>query len=196
VTERPSERDRERGTDGLSAHGASWLAWSLAGLTLAIFVASIPLWDLARAAHVPSSWGANLSVGGLLGGLLFLAFPLVGALIASRRPKNAIGWLCLSIGLLWTLSGMLDYYSFYGVARPGSVPFPVGMAGINNWLWVPEVGLLGTYLLLLFPDGKLPSRRWRSLTWLSGAVILVLSVGVMLAPDRLQNLGGRVTHSS
>jgi hypothetical protein len=120
----------------------------------------------------------------------------VGALIASRRPKNAIGWLCLSIGLLWTLSGMLDYYSFYGVARPGSVPFPVGMAGINNWLWVPEVGLLGTYLLLLFPDGKLPSRRWRSLTWLSGAVILVLSVGVMLAPDRLQNLGGRVTHSS
>jgi hypothetical protein len=157
---------------------------------LAMFVAIIPLWFLARGAHVPSSWRADLSVGGLLGGALFLAFPLVGALIASRRPKNAVGWLCLAIGLLWTLSGMLDYYSYYGAANPGSVPFPIAMAGISNWVWVPAVGLLGTYVLLLFPDGRLPSRRWRPLAWLSGAVIFLLSIGVMLAPGRLQNLGG------
>ena len=119
-----------------------------------------------------------------------MAFPLVGVLIASRRPKNAIGWLCLAIGLLWTLSGMLDYYGYYGAATPGSVPFPVVAAGISNWIWVPAVGLLGTYVLLLFPDGRLPSRRWRPLAWLSGAVILLLSVGVMLAPGRLDNLAG------
>ena len=54
---------------------------------------------------------------------------------------------------------MSDSYSLYGVAQPGSVPFPVRMTGLNNWLWVPAVGFVGTYLLLLFPDGKLPSRR-------------------------------------
>ena len=87
----------------------------------------------------------------------------MGALIASRRPNNPIGWLFLTVGLLWTLSGMLDYYSVYGVAQPNVVPFAVLVAGINTWLWVPSVGLLGTYLLLLLPDGRLPSRRWRPL---------------------------------
>jgi hypothetical protein len=155
-----------------------------------MFVATIPLWFLARSADLPSRWAADVSVTGLVGGALFLAFPLVGALIASRRPKNAVGWLCLAIGLLWTLGGMADYYGYYGAATPGSVPFPVAMAGISNWIWVPAVGLLGTYVLLLFPDGRLPSRRWRPLAWLSGAVIVLLSVAVLLAPGRLDNLRG------
>jgi hypothetical protein len=160
-----------------------------------MFVATIPLWFLARSADLPSNWRADLGVGGLVGGVLFLAFPLVGALIASRRPKNAVGWLCLAVGLLWALSGVFDYYSYYGAATPGSVPFPVVMAGISDWIWVPAVGLLGTYVLLLFPDGRLPSRRWRPLAWLSGAVILLLSFGVMLAPGPLDNLGGCATRS-
>jgi hypothetical protein len=174
----------------MSHRAAAWLAWSLAGLTLAMFVATIPLWFLARGADLPSSWRADVSVGGLVGGALFLAFPLVGAQIASKRPKNAVGWLCLAVGLMWTLIGMLDYYSYYGAATPGSVPFPVEAAGISDWIWVPAMGLLGTYVLLLFPDGRLPSRRWRPLAWLSGAVILLLSVDVMLAPGRLGNLAG------
>ena len=167
-----------------------WLAWSLAGLTLAMFLAAIPLWFLARGADLPSGWNADVSVGGLAGGVLFLAFPLVGALIASRRPENAVGWLCLAVGMMFTLAGVFDYYGYYGAATPGSVPFPVAMAGMSDWIWVPAIGLLGTYILLLFPDGRLPSRRWRPLAWLSGAVILLLSLGVMLAPGRLGNLGG------
>ncbi len=157
---------------------------------MVMFVATIPLWFLARGADLPSSWRADLGVGSLLGGALFLAFPLVGALIASKRPENAVGWLCLVVGLIWTLIGVLEYYSYYGAATPGSVPFPVAMAGISDWMWVPAMGLLGTYVLLLFPDGRLPSRRWRPLAWLSGAVILLLSVCVMLAPGRLGNLAG------
>jgi hypothetical protein len=155
-----------------------------------MFVATVPLWFLARGADFPSSWRADVGVGGLVGGAFFLAFPLVGALIAAKRPKNAVGWLCLAVGLLWSLSGVFDYYGYYGAAAPGSVPFPVVAAGISDWIWVPAVGLLGTYVLLLFPDGRLPSRRWRPLGWLSGAVILLLSVGVMLAPGPLDNLGG------
>jgi hypothetical protein len=155
-----------------------------------MFVASIPLWFLARGADLPKSWRADVGVGGLVGGALFLAFPLVGALIASKRPKNAVGWLCLAVGLLWMLIGVFDYYSYYGAATPGSVPFPIAMAGISDWLWVPAIGLLGTYVLLLFPDGRLLSRRWRPVAWLSGAVIFLLSFGVMLAPGRLGNLAG------
>jgi len=155
-----------------------------------MFVASVPLLVLARSAQIPSSWEANLTVGDLLGGVIFLIFPLVGALIASRRPRNAIGWILLAEGLLWMFLGMTDYYGLYGVARPDSVPFPVGVAAVNNFMWVPAVGLLGTYVFLLFPDGRLPSRRWRPLAWLSGTVIVLVSVLVGLTPGGLQNLGG------
>jgi hypothetical protein len=55
---------------------------------------------------------------------------------------------------------------------------------------VPTVGLIGIYLLLLFPDGRLPSRRWRLLAWLAGAVIAVESLAVFLTPGSLQDLGG------
>jgi hypothetical protein len=167
-----------------------WLAWLLGALCVAMFVADIALLVVARSADVPGSWGADLTVGGLLVFVPFLAFPLVGALISSRRHRNPVGWICLTDGLLWMFIGVTDHYSVYGVAKPGSVPFPVVVAGINNWLWVPAVGLLGTYLLLLFPDGRLPSRRWRPLAWLCGALIVSASVGVMLSPGPLQNLGG------
>jgi hypothetical protein len=59
-----------------------------------------------RSAQVPSNWDAERGVGDLLASitfLSFLAFPLVGALIASRRPHNPIGWICLADGLLWML---------------------------------------------------------------------------------------------
>src|ERR687889_827406 len=174
----------------MSTRPSAWLAWSLGGLSLVMFVASFVLYFLLLTAQVPGSRGADLSVGALLGGGLFLVFPLVGALIASGCPENAIGWICLAVGLLWMLTNMFDYYSIYGVASPGSVPFPVVVAGINNWLWVPAVGLLGTYLLLLFPDGRLPSSRWRPLAWLSGAILVLASVGVMLSPGPLEHLGG------
>jgi hypothetical protein len=168
----------------------AWLAWSLAVLSVAMFLISVVLRLLARSAPVPVSWGADLTIAGLLVYVPFLAFPVVGALISFRRPRNPVGWICLADGLLWTFIGMSDNYGVYGVAKPGSVPLPVVVAGINNWLWVPAVGLLGTYLLLLFPDGRLPSRRWRPLAWLCGAVLVLASVGVMLSPGPLEHLGG------
>lgn len=174
----------------MSWRRASLLAWSLAVASMAVYLAGIPLLVLARSADVPGSWGADLSVVGLVGGAIFLVFPLVGALIAARRPGNPIGWLLLIPGLFWTLNGTLNYYTVYGVASPGSVPLPVIVAGINNWLWVPFVGLLGTFVFLLFPDGMLPSRRWRPLAWLSGVVIVLASVMVLLAPEPMQGLGG------
>jgi hypothetical protein len=174
----------------MSTRAASWLAWSLAALCVAMFVASVALYLLARSAPVPSSWGASQTVSGMLLFMPFLAFPVVGALIASRRPHNPIGWICLAVGLVWMLIVLTDSYTVYGVASPGSVPFPVGIYALSAWLWVPAVGLVGTYLLLLFPDGRLPSRRWRPLAWLSGAVMVLASLGITFSPEPLQGLEG------
>ena len=82
-------------------------------------------------------------------------------------------------------------YSAYGLVRPGSVQFPVTInALLYAWLWVPTVGLVGIYMVLLFPDGRLPSKRWRTLAWLAGAVIVLESVAVFLTPGPLDGLGG------
>jgi hypothetical protein len=135
--------------------------------------------------------GAWSTAGDALIFMTFLAFPLVGALTASRRPRNPIGWICLTVGLLWMLMIVGEEYSAYGLAVPGSVPFPVTIFALTYaWLWAPAVGLLGTYLILLFPDGKLPSGRWRPLALISGAVIVVESITVFLTPGPLDGLGG------
>jgi hypothetical protein len=175
----------------VSTRRVSWLAWSLAGLSVAVFVPLVVLYVLARSAQSPGNWVTVGTVSGMVSFLPFLAFPLVGALVASRRPRNPIGWICLADGLLWMLLSMTDSYSIYGVAKPGSVPFPIAIGTLGNqWLWVPTVGLLGIYLLLLFPDGRLPSRRWRALAWLSGALLVLESLTEGLAPGPLENQGG------
>jgi signal transduction histidine kinase len=172
----------------VSPRVATWLAWSLAAFCVAMSIAMLALYALLQSAQEPSSLGTRLTLIDLLIGVPILAFPLVGALVASRRPHNPIGWICLVSGFLFLLLGVTDYYSAYGVAQPGSVPFLVGIASLGNWLWVPAVGLFATYLILLFPDGRLPSRRWRPLAWLSGAVIVVLSVSFGLAPGPVASL--------
>jgi hypothetical protein len=182
----------------MSRRTASWLAWSLAALSMVMFLASVAFFVLTRAAQTEahSSLVTSRSIIDLLVlSVPFLAFPLVGALIASRRPHNPIGWICQAFGLLWMLLGLFDYYGVYGIANPDTVPFPVVIYALAYWLWLPTVGLLAIYLLLLFPDGRLPSRRWRSLAWLSGVVLVLASVGGMLSPGPLDNLGGCATRS-
>jgi hypothetical protein len=175
----------------MSTRAAAWLAWALAGLSVAMFVANVVLYFLTRSVQPPSSWGTAGVSGVLIFGVPFLAFPIVGALIASRRPKNPIGWICLAAGIFWMLANLSSGYGMYGLlARPGSVPFPAAIGSLGGWMWAPALGLMGTYLILLFPDGRLPSRRWRPLAWLSGAVIVLVSLSTALTPGRLPDLGG------
>ena len=162
----------------MSARTGAWLAWSLAALSVMMFVAAIALHVLARSVDSPGEWSTLGAVGRVLSFLPFLAFPLVGALVASRRPRNWVGWILLADGLLWTFGSLLDSYRVYGLARPGSVPFSGAVHALGQWLWVPAVGLFAVYLILLFPDGRLPSRRWRPLAWFSGAVMVLLSAGI------------------
>ena len=173
----------------MSRRTAAWLAWSLAGLSLAMAAASVALYIATRSVQLPSSWGTGGDSAVLIFLLPFLAFPMVGALIASSRPKNPIGWICLAVGIFWMLMLISTSYGMYGlVVRPGSVPFPATIGWLGEWMWAPAVGLLGIYLILLFPDGRLPSRRWRPLAWLSGAVIILLSAGFALSPGPMDTL--------
>jgi hypothetical protein len=174
----------------MSPRAASWLAWSLAGLSFAMFAVGVVLYVLLRSGPVPSNLIAGRTVIDVLNSVPVLAFPVVGALIASRRPKNPIGWICLADGFLWMFLSVIDYYGVYGLARPGSVPLPVVIYALAQWLWVPTVGLLAIYLVLLFPDGGLPSRRWRPLAWFSGVVIVSESVAQGLIPGPLPDFGG------
>jgi hypothetical protein len=106
VTEGAKKQDRV--AEGINIRFAAWIAWSLAALSVAMFVAGGMLYVLAHPVQFPVIWG------------LFLAFPIVGALVASRRPENPIGWICLASSLLLMLFAVTDNYSDYGVARPGS----------------------------------------------------------------------------
>jgi hypothetical protein len=165
----------------LRTRASAWLAWSLAGLSVGIFLASVVLYVLVRSSQEGPSTSGALSE--LLILVSFLAFPIVGALIASRHPKNPVGWICLAIGLFWMLI-------FLGDSIPGTGPYPVTTDALTQATWIPPVGLLGIYLILLFPDGKLPSRRWRPLAWLSGMVMVLASLGITFAPGPLEEHPG------
>jgi hypothetical protein len=152
---------------------------------LALLAARVVLLFLNRATTLATGgWGTANYAFILV--VVILAFALVGALISSRLPTNPIGWICLAIGLILALEAVADGYHVYALqTRPGSLPGGEYMAWLGNWTWAPPVFLIGTFMVLLFPDGRLPSRRWRAVAWFS--VVALISVGLSYAflPGRL-----------
>ena len=119
---------------------------------------------------------SSLDVFNLLGLPAILAFSVVGALIARRRPENAVGWILCVVGLCFALAGFAGEYSTYAlITEPGALPAGDVMAWLGAWIWPPAIILVFVFLLLLFPDGRLPSRRWKPVAWL-GVVALVITV--------------------
>jgi len=163
---------------------ASRLAWALFVLCVVYLGAGVVLLVLYGNYSSGSTWGtANMN---FIFPVVIMAFALVGALVASRLPANPIGWICLVIGLVLSLAAITGEYNVFALqTRPGSLPGGEYMAWLTNWLWVPAVVLIGTFLVLLFPDGRLPSRRWRALAWLSGGVLISAIASEALSPGRL-----------
>ena len=122
--------------------------------------------------------------------VLALAFPTVGAIIASRRPGNAVGWIFLTIGLCGGAEVFTVEYGIYAlVTNPGSLPAGVIATWIGTWVWLPSVTLTITFLLLLFPHGRLLSPRWRPVAWLAAALTLAGVLLLALAPWDLLDPG-------
>jgi hypothetical protein len=112
----------------------------------------------------------------------FMAFPVIGALVAARHPRNAIGWLFLGVGILVGLLGLGSAYARYGlVLHPEKHLFGTTLAAwLESWLWLPLLGTIPTFLFLLFPTGRPPSRRWVPLAWFMGIHIALITVLSML----------------
>jgi hypothetical protein len=173
----------------MSTRATSWLAWSLAALSVVLFLAAVVLQIATLPVRSPGTWGTGGISTPLWAIVPFLPFPIVGALIASRRPGNPIGWICLAAGLTWMLGMVSGSYAPYGLrmARPGSVPFPGAVGQLSEFL-PPTAILLGTLLILLFPDGRLPSKRWRPVAFFCGAVITANIVLGFLVPGPLSEV--------
>ena len=160
---------------------ASRLAWVLFGAVVLELALGIILEILL--AQETDKAGLTLGEIGFL--LSFILFPFIGVLLASRRPDNALGWLMLAIGIFAfePISGYGEYAIATG--RPGGAL----AVAISAWTWVPTVGLAGTFLLLLFPDGHLPSPRWRWFAWVIAIGMGLVALAVTLGSETLVDNG-------
>ena len=119
-----------------------------------------------------------------------LCFPAVGALIASRQSRNAFGWVMLGVGLVMGLGSLLEIYTYLALdVRPGSLPRPDVALALSEPMWVPPIGLMGTFLILLFPDGQLPSPRWRPWAWFCVMAMVLSFVAILIQPGSFAESG-------
>jgi hypothetical protein len=111
-------------------------------------------------------------------------FSTVGAVIASRRPHNPVGWLFCAAGLEFAVVAFTAEYAVYAVlTRPGSLLGPEA-AWVESWIW-PSVLATLACAILLFPDGRLLSSRWRPAVWVAGIGLPMAAVGFALSPGPL-----------
>jgi signal transduction histidine kinase len=120
----------------------------------------------------------------------FTTFPIVGYVLASRRPDNNVSWVMLGIGAALGLDAFLNSYAAYAIhGGGGGVTVGAAIAAIDSPMWVPIVALTATFLILLFPDGHLPSPRWRWFAWLLGASLVIVFLAILLSPGPMQDSG-------
>jgi hypothetical protein len=153
----------------MSPRAASRLAWAMWAVGVAGFLAYVALETIVGSRDISGTWfNAQEALGAL-------AFPTVGAIVASRRSDNRLGWLLLGIGLSFGLSAVGG--ALTDVTVPRSETWQWG-TWLQTWTWVFGWTAMITFLLLLFPEGHLPSKRWRWVGWLAGAAIVLGHVGV------------------
>jgi PAS domain S-box-containing protein len=189
MTTGAGEESFERGVARLSPRATALLARCLCAVSLTLTVLGLFLLVVSRSpVGVPVYAGAPVYDYWLETTVIAISFSTVGAIITPRLPpQNPIGWIFCSIGVI---AGVRLFVSEYAIvtllAEPSSVPamLPGGevMAWISSWLWVSFIGLF-VFLALLFPDGRLPSSRWRPFGWLVGVVLVTGTVAVAIWPE-------------
>src|SRR5215204_6313877 len=166
----------------MSRRAATWIAWSMWAISLpfAAFGGGVLGFLSASARSFPS-----------LGTIVLLALPAltfttVGAVVASRRPENPIGWIFCAGGLILSVTASATNYTEYALnASTGSLPGVQYAAWISSWAPAPTLLLVATMLFLLFPDGKLSSREWGFVAWTAVVASVVVAVGDALGRSNL-----------
>jgi hypothetical protein len=121
----------------------------------------------------------------------FLAFPAIGALIVSRRPGNTVGWIFCAVGLGTAATSFSAGYVHHALAMHADTQVATGLIDLmGNTVWPLNIGL-GSLLLFLFPDGRLPSWRWRFVFWLDVAAIAASSLSTIVHPGPMEQVNGK-----
>jgi hypothetical protein len=162
----------------MSTRTASWLAWSVCALSLALTALSVLLIVLNLSLNAPIYFywlePATIAVG----------YSVIGAIVASRIPSHPIGWICCAIGVMAAVESFSSEYALYALLAPHPEPLLGGkvMAWLSIWVWILMFSFI-VYLLLLFPTGRLPSNRWRPFAWLSAALTLMAAILMAISPN-------------
>ena len=155
------------------APAAFWRAWSIWAVSVAVTATALGY----TAVHpLPAKLAANFGVTGLndVVGVVFIAtFATVGALLAWKRPGNPIGWLLSATALVYAVGIFGTFLAHFHRTLT-----------LANWLgWTFDLGVgLCAFVVLLFPTGTLPSRRWRPVAWAAGAALAGWALGNAFAP--------------
>jgi len=166
----------------MRARTARWVAGCAAAGSVALTGGGLVLAYVDR--HLVPAGLTGWTVSNVSGQVVNVAVPVAGFVLASRRPENRIGWLFLVAGLALGLSGFSNSYALHAlVAERGSLPAGRVFAWLDNWVWGIAVAMLA-FLFLLFPTGRLRSRRWRPAAWFAGGAFAVTVVSALIAATR------------
>jgi hypothetical protein len=152
----------------MSRRTASWIAWAVCALSLALTALSFLLiaLNLSLDAPIYFYWVEPTVIA--------VGYSVIGAIIASRLPNHPIGWICCAIGVLGAVEHFSGEYAIYALLAPHPEALLGGkvMLWMSLWAWILMFGFI-VFLLLLFPTGRLPSNRWRPFAWMSAALTLM-----------------------
>jgi signal transduction histidine kinase len=154
------------------------LAWTVGLASIVLLLGALVLMYVGR--NVRSVFHLQFwNVGDVADMVTNLGVPVIGIVLATRRPENRIGWMFLIAGLALGLTAFCDQYSNHVLSMDAGAPAGLVAMWLSRWLWPIPVGAL-PFLFLLFPDGHLHSRRWLPVAWLAGiAVALLLTASLI-----------------
>jgi hypothetical protein len=158
----------------------AWALWAFFIAATALLLVLLTVNGFASSTPLPTE---------LLLAVAMTAFATVGAVIASRRPDNAIGWLFLAIGVVTNFSNLAAHYARYALVT-ASDPLPGGAVAAWFSHWALGLGIeMIVFLLLLFPTGHPPSPRWRPVLWLITFALAAFALDSAFRPGPLTELG-------
>jgi hypothetical protein len=172
----------------MSHRTAAWVAWAVWGVCVVLITLALVL-DFMTEELPLDVGGVRYDPGfAVLTGVLSLAYPAVGALIASRLPTNPIGWIFCGLGLIYVTRRFTIAYADHAFLETLALPWGEFAAWLSTWIGFAGP-TLAVFLMLLFPGGRLPSRRWRIVVWLTVLGAAMSALGFAFMPSSL------LTHS-
>ena len=180
--------EQGRGVGGTNSRVAAWLAWALVALSVVLLVGGLVLSRAASSTVADVQFGGETKSASVLADLVtLLIFSVVGAVVVSRQPRNTIGWLFCGVGVAVGLNSFAgDYAEFWLMSGFGMRSLGETAAWFSSWLWILLVSS-PIFVLLLFPDGRPPSPRWRPVAWCATLGITGFSLSLALEAGPLED---------